>query len=109
MQEQTAALSELSVERDGLLNKIEILEREHSGVVARLQEEVKLKEENMAAEISHLEISFKESEHMLKEDVEEKANIIQVSHKFVSTEDGLIVLRMNDCRHYLSFVFQEAR
>jgi chaperonin cofactor prefoldin len=78
MQEQTAALSELSVERENLLSKIESLEREHSEAVAYWQEQMKVKEESMTAEMSHLEISFKESEHMLREDVEEKANIIQV-------------------------------
>jgi hypothetical protein len=78
MQEQTTALSELSLERDNLLNKIESLEREHGEAVAQWQGQIKMKEETMAAEMSHFEISFKESEHMLKEDVEEKANIIQV-------------------------------
>ena len=78
MQEQTAALSELTVERENLLSKIESLEREHSEATVQWQEQMKMKEESMTAEMSNLEISFKESEHMLKEDVEEKANIIQV-------------------------------
>lgn len=82
MQEQTSALSELSVERDNLLNKIESLQRERSESVAMLKEQLKMKEESMAAEMSQLEISFKESEHMLKEDVEEKTNIIQVRTLF---------------------------
>ncbi len=83
MQEQTSALSELSVERENLLNKIESLEREHNDAVAQWQGQMKIKEETMAAEMSQLEISFKESEHMLREDVEEKANIIQVRLNYV--------------------------
>ena len=81
MQEQTSAVSELSVERDNLLNKIENLEQEHNEAVAYWQQLVKMKEESMTSEMSQLEISFKESEHMLKEDVEEKANIIQVNYR----------------------------
>ena len=83
MQEQTSGLSELSVERDNLLNKIDSLEREHNEAVAKWQEQIKIKEESMSVEMSQLEISFKESEHMLREDVEEKAHIIQVSWNYI--------------------------
>lgn len=83
MQEQTSTLSELSVERDNLLNKIESLEQQHETAVAQWQEQIRMKEENLAAEMSQLKISFKESEHMLKENVEEKANIIQVRLTYI--------------------------
>ena len=83
MQEQTAGLSELSVERDNLLNKIDRLEREHNEAMGNWHEQIRIKEESMSAEMSQLEISFKESEHMLREDVEEKAHIIQVRCNYI--------------------------
>lgn len=78
MEEQTRALSQLTVERDNLIERISSMEQEHNETVAMWQQQVRMKEETLAAEISQLETSFKESEHMLKEEVEEKANIIQV-------------------------------
>ena len=85
MQEQTTTLTQLSVERDDLMEKISSLERYHNETVAKWQQQVRMKEESLAAEMSQLEISFKESEHMLKEDVEEKANIIQVRTNLIGT------------------------
>ena len=74
----TNTLSQLSVERDNLLDKISAMERNHNETVAMWQEQVKRKEQALTAEMNQLETSFKESEHMLREEVEEKTNIIQV-------------------------------
>ena len=78
MQEQTAALNQLSLERDNLLNKIQDLELKHAEAVEAWDEKLRMNKESLGAEISQLEILYKQNEHMLREEVDEKANIIQV-------------------------------
>ena len=96
MTENTNALSQLSVERDNLLEKISSMEQSHNDTVAMWQEQVKKKEEVLGAELSQLETSFKESEHMLKEEVEEKSNIIQVRFIMISSCLNLSQIASNE-------------
>ena len=55
----------------------------HEETVKFLQEQVQLKERSLMSEMAELERSFQESEHMLKEQLDEKARVVEVTFIFI--------------------------
>ena len=55
-------------------------ELDHQDVVQQLQQHVQLKEQALAAEMGEMDRSFKEQEHILKEQLEEKTRMAQVEY-----------------------------
>ena len=53
-------------------------ELDHQEVVEQLQNHVQLKEQALAAEMNEMDRSFKEQEHILMEQLEEKTRMAQV-------------------------------
>lgn len=55
-------------------------EVDHQQTIRMLQDQIQLKEKKLASELAEIENSYRESEHMLKEQLEEKTSIIQVQY-----------------------------
>ena len=66
-------------DKASLLQHIKEIEEEHKQTVLRLQHHVQEKEKVLAAEFAEAEQVYKANEHDLKEQLEEKTQIIEVN------------------------------
>jgi uncharacterized protein YlxW (UPF0749 family) len=71
-------LFQIEHENEVLKQQLNQQETDHQGTIRMLQDQIQAKERKLAAEVAEIERSYKETEHMLKEQLEEKSSIIQV-------------------------------
>lgn len=71
-------MNKLNEEKEMLIMRMRQQESDHQAVVTQLQQHVQLKEQALAAEMNEMDRSFKEQEHILMEQIEEKTRMAQV-------------------------------
>ena len=80
-------ISKLRQEKDALNKRVKQQELDHQKTVCLMQEEMQLKQKSMEVELKMLKKLCKESEHSLKDELEEKTRIVQ------SKDEAIAVLK----------------